>query len=62
MKHSIVGLPAVYTWQQAIDDISLKSLFIITLEGRWLGNALTKADAIMSARLHYSLTGGHSVH
>jgi hypothetical protein len=62
LQYSICGLPATYTITYAIDDISLIGLYVLRLNGKWLGNAESMEDAQISARLHNMLFGGRTTH
>ena len=59
---SVMGIPATYTLSKELDDISMRPLWVLRCESRWLGNAESLADARMAARLHYSLCGDLAVH
>lgn len=62
MFYAVMGLPATYTVEAAIADITLTGRFIVRVSGRFIGVADSMRDARMSARLHASLIGDAVLH
>jgi hypothetical protein len=62
IQYSICGLPATYTITYAIDDISLVGLYVLKMDGKWLGNAESMEDAQVSARLHNMIYSRATTH
>lgn len=62
LQYAIMGVDARYSISFTIDDISLVGTWALHLSGKWLGNADSRADAVMSAQLHASIFDGATLH